>query len=107
MNDTTYIEAARRLAENMMSNGGNTPEQRLAFGYQSSTARRPSPGAQTVLVSGFERHMEHYRSNRSAALELVSVGQSTRDETLDVAELASYTMMASLILNLDGTITKE
>ena len=107
MNDTTYIEAARRLAEHMMSNGGTTPEERLVFGYQTSTARRPRPEARTVLVAGFERHMEHYRANRSAALELVSVGQSSRDETLNVAELASYTMMASLILNLDGTITKE
>jgi len=44
---------------------------------------------------------------KAAALELISVGESPRNETLDVAELASYTMVANLILNLDGTITKE
>ena len=40
-------------------------------------------------------------------MELVSQGEHARDETLDVSELASYAMVANLILNLDGTITKE
>ena len=44
---------------------------------------------------------------RQAALELVDVGEHLRNETLDIAELASYTMTASLILNLDRTITKD
>jgi hypothetical protein len=58
-------------------------------------------------MSGFYRHLERYRGDRSSALALVKVGEHARDETLDVAELASYTMTASLILNLDGTVTKE
>ncbi len=107
MNDVTYVEAARRLAERMMAEGGTTPEERLAYGYRAATAHRPRPEAHEVLVDGFQRHMAHYQGDRAAALELISMGESPRDETLDVAELASYTMAASLILNLDGTITKE
>ena len=107
MNDVTYIEAARRLAERMITDGGTTPEERLVYGYRAATAHRPQPEAQAVLLDGFQYHMNHYQNDRVAALDLISMGESPRDETLDVVELASYTMTASLILNLDGTITKE
>ena len=61
----------------------------------------------SVLVDAFSGHLVRYRSNRGAALQLVSAGQSARDQTLDIAELAAYQMVASLILNLDATITKD
>ena len=107
MNDVTYVEAARRLAERMMTEGGETPAERVDFAYRLATAHRPSPAAEAILVDGFERHLQRYQSDRGAALDLISQGESARDETLDVAELASYTMVANLILNFDGTITKE
>ena len=107
MNDVTYVEAARRLAERMMVEGGATADERIAYGHRLATAHRPRPEAQTVLVDGYRHYLERYQGDRSAALELVSAGERARDETLDIAELASYTMVANLILNLDGTITKE
>ena len=107
MNDVTYIEAARRLAERMMTEGGTTPSERVAYAHQLAMARRPSPEAEAVLVDALHHHQDRYQNDRAAALELVSMGEFPRDEILDVAELASYTMVASLILNLDGTITKE
>ncbi len=107
MNDVTYVEAARRLAERMMVEGGETPAERVDFAYRLTTAHRPPPAAEAILVDGFQRHLERYRADRGAALDLISQGESPRDQTLDVAELASYTMVANLILNFDGTITKE
>ena len=107
MNDVTYVEAARRLAERMMTEGGETPEDRMGYAYLLATAHRPRPQAQAILLQGYERHLDRYRADRGAALELVTQGESARDETLDVAELAAFTMMANLILNFDGTITKE
>ena len=107
MNDVTYVEAARRLAERMMTEGGETPEDRMGYAYLLATAHRPPPQAQAILLQGYERHLDRYRADRGAALELVTQGESARDETLDVAELAAFTMMANLILNFDGTITKE
>ena len=107
MNDVTYVEAARRLAERMMIEGGETPDERVAYAYLLATAHRPRTEAQTILVNGFEQHFDRYQADRGAALELVSQGKHPRDETLDVAELAAYTMVANLILNFDGTITKE
>ncbi len=107
MNDVTYVEAARSLAERMMTEGGTTPEQRVSYAYRLATAHRPWPDTQAVLVDGFHHHLDRYQADRTAALQLVSVGERPRDETLDIAELASYTMVANLILNLDRTITKE
>ena len=107
MNDVTYVEAARRLAERMMTAGGETPAERVGFAYRLATARRPPAAAEAILVDGFRRHLDRYQADRGAALDLVRQGESPRDETLDVAELAAYTMVANLILNFDGTITKE
>ncbi len=107
MNDVTYVEAARRLAERMMTEGGATPEERVAFAYRLATAHRPRPEVQEILAGGFRDYLDRYQADRRAALELVNVGESTRDETLDISELASYTMVASMVLNLDRTITKD
>ena len=107
MNDVTYVEAARRMAERMIIEGGTTPEDRVAFAYRLATARQPRENAQAVLVDGFRSYLDRFAADRSAALGLVNVGESPRDETLDIAELASYTMVANLILNLDRTITKD
>ena len=107
MNDVTYVEAARRLAERMMTEGGTNPSDQISYAYLLATAHLPSPQALAILIQGYQRHLNRYRADRAAALELVSQGESSRDETLDVSELASLTMVANLILNLDGTITKE
>ena len=107
MNDTTYVEAARRLAERMMTEGGATPEERVEYAYRLATAHRPRPAAREVLAGGFRDYLDRYQADRRAALDLVDVGEHPRDETLDIAELASYTMVASMILNLDRTITKD
>jgi hypothetical protein len=56
------------------------------------------------LLKGRE---DEFRRNRSAALKLVSVGESPRDKRIDAAELAAWTTVASAILNLDETITKQ
>ena len=107
MNDVTYVEAARRLGERMMTEGGTTPNERIAYAYRLATGQRPAAGARAVLRETFEDFLGTYEADRAAALEFVDVGESPRDETLDVAELASYQMVASMILNLDRTITKD
>ena len=107
MNDVTYVEASRMLAERMIAEGGTTPEDRIDFAYRLATAHRPRPEARAVLADSFYNSIDRFQADRQAALELVDVGEHPRNETLDIAELASYTMTASLILNLDRTITKD
>jgi hypothetical protein len=107
MNDEQYVEAARKLAERVMTSGGATPSERLAFGFRLATARPPEKAELGVLLRVFERQLAHYRADRGAADKLLAVGEAPRNKALDTAELAAYTMAANLILNLDETITKE
>ena len=110
MNDVTYVEAARALGERTLQQGasGNSAvKQNITYMYRLASSRMPSDDVQSILVSAYENYFSEYQSDRAAALLLVSEGQSVRDQTLDIAQLAAYQMVASLILNLDGTITRD
>jgi hypothetical protein len=107
LNDVTYVEAARVLAQRVLREGSATPEERIVLMFRLVTARPPRPAERQILLDGFRHHREQYRQDKEAARKLVRVGESPRDERLDVSELAAYTAVANLILNLDETITKE
>ncbi len=107
MNDVTYVEAARVLAQRIMAQGGKSPEERLTLAFRLAVARPPSALEVKVLAGNLDYHLRRYRQDRPAALKLVSAGESPRNPTLDVGELAAYTAVAGLILNLDEVITKE
>ncbi|MFQ5733849.1 MAG: DUF1553 domain-containing protein, partial [Planctomycetaceae bacterium] len=107
LNDVTFLEAARVLAERALTEGGNSPAARIAYAFRLTTARRPRPAELRILTAGFRAHRAHYRKDRKAAERLVSTGEAKRDPKLDAAELAAYTATTSLILNLDEVVTKE
>lgn len=107
LNDVTFVEAARMLAQRGMKEAGPTAGARLRLMFRLATARQPRPAESAVLQSALEHYREVYRQDRAAAAKLLQVGEAPRDQTLDVAELAAYANTASLILNLDETITKE
>jgi hypothetical protein len=107
LNDVTYLEASRKLAERMLNSGGQNPEERIAFAFRLATARLPRPQEQKVLLDTFSRFFEKYRNDPKSAVKYLKQGESEISEKIDPRELASYTTIASLILNLDETITKE
>ena len=107
LNDPTYIEAARFLAQRMMRDGGTTPKSRIRHGFHLATGREPRPNELSVLVTGWRRMEASFRSNRSDAESLLIVGEMKADPALDPVELAAYSTVASTLLNLDETITKE
>ena len=107
LNDETYTEASRKLAERMLKEGGEYPSQRLGYGFKLAAARAPRAAELLVLMSGLESRMADYRANSKSAEELLSAGESARDAKLDAVELAAYTTAASVILNLDEVVTKQ
>jgi hypothetical protein len=107
MNDITYVEASRMLAQRVLKEGGASAEQRLTCMFRLLTARPPRSVEMKILLADLERHLTQYRRDGEAALKLLSVGEAKRDERLDTAELAAYTAVANLILNLDETISRE
>ncbi|MBI4905662.1 MAG: DUF1553 domain-containing protein [Acidobacteria bacterium] len=107
MNDVTYLEAARKLAERMMKEGGRAPSERIAYGYRLTTSRVPRPREIEVLLGNYRNRLDYYQTNPEAARMLLKQGDSPRDESLDASEVAAFANVASLILNLDETITKQ
>ena len=106
MNDVTFVEAARKLAERMISHGGSGAGERIRFAFRLATAREPRAGELKLLTANLERQQARFRTDAAAALALVSAGESPRDERVPTGELAAYTAVANLILNLDETITR-
>jgi hypothetical protein len=107
LNDVTYVEAARRLAELAISRGGSTPDERITFAFRRAVARSPSPSELTVLRKGLERYLAAFQHDRMPASQLIRHGESAVDGTIAPSELSAYTAIAGVILNLDETITME
>jgi hypothetical protein len=77
MNDPTYVEAARKLAERMMKEGGAAPAERVAFAFRLATARMPSESETRALVQLFEKQRAHFSISPEKADGLLAVGEST------------------------------
>jgi hypothetical protein len=107
LNDPTYIEAARALAERVLRDSGKDASHRIAFAFRLATARKPSLQETKVLRELLTQQLALYRGNVAAAEKLLTVGESKPDAKLERSELAAWTVVASTILNLDETITKE
>jgi hypothetical protein len=106
MNDVAFVEASRVLAERMI-HGAESAGERIAFAFERATGREARPAESAVLQKALRSFEEHYRKNPAAAWELLHEGHSGFDDSLDIAEVAAYAGVASLILNLDETVTKE
>jgi hypothetical protein len=107
LNDVTYVEAARAVAQRMMKEGGKTADQRVAYGFRLVLGREPTKEETRILATGVARREAHYRQNPAAAQKLVAEGDLKNPQGADPVELAAYTVSASTLLNLDETITKE
>ena len=107
MNDTIQLEAARKLAERMLLDGGNNPAERLSYAFELATARKPNGAERKALDSLLGRRLGVYRKDPEAAKAFISAGASKPDAKLNAVELAAYANVASLILNLDETITRN
>ncbi|MFZ4764042.1 MAG: PSD1 and planctomycete cytochrome C domain-containing protein [Roseimicrobium sp.] len=107
MNDPTYVEAARHLAQRMIKEGGTTIESRLTHGFHILLARDPSTQELQILTDAIERSIQDFTKDTEAAKQLLTIGEAKTDTKLNPAELAAYTTVASTLINLDETITKE
>ncbi|MCU1292008.1 MAG: Protein of unknown function (DUF1553)/Protein of unknown function (DUF1549)/Planctomycete, partial [Bryobacterales bacterium] len=107
MNDPTYIEASRALAQRDLIEAGPTPTDRIRFAFRLATDRDPTPKEFQILEGLYKKEMIHYDTDHAAAEKLLAIGESKRDPKLDPAQLAAWTLVTSTILNLDETITKN
>jgi len=107
MNDPTYVEAARSLAEHLLLEGGGTLPERLNYAFRRSVAR-PATSAEIAVLSGlYQKHLQEYMSEPAAAQKLLTAGEHPVPKGLNPTELAAWTSVARVILNLNETITRE
>jgi hypothetical protein len=107
MNDVTYVEAARKLAERLLLQGGTTPRDRIGYGYRLVLGRPPEARELELLLGALQRFQASFAPDASRSAEYLKAGASERNAGLDPAELAAYTAVSSLLLNLDETVTKD
>ncbi|MBN72055.1 MAG: hypothetical protein CME32_22595, partial [Gimesia sp.] len=107
LNDVTYVEASRKLAERMLKQKDQAPAERIRFAMRVVLAREPSERELDIFLKGWERYHSRFAAQPEAARKFLDVGESRSVNQYDPAEHAAYTVIASLILNLDETINRE
>ena len=106
MNDVQHFEAARALAERVLTEGGTTTEERIAFLYRTVLSRQPDADELRLVAGGAgEAARAVSRPTPTAAKKVVHVGESKPKGVAPADETAAWTMIANLILNLDETVT--
>jgi hypothetical protein len=106
LNEVTFVEAARVLAQRMNDQPNKDLEGKIRWGFRQVTGRYPEQQELDVLVTGYERRVQAYSSDLEAAKKLVAWGES---KVVDIqpSELAALTLTANVLLNLDEVVTKE
>lgn len=105
MNDVTYVEAARVLAERVMRSEKEAGA-RLELAFRLATGRRPAADEAKILTDRLETLQKQYADSPEEAKKLLSIGESAPDPSLNPLEHAAYTALSLLILNLDESLTK-
>lgn len=106
MNDETFLEASRVLAQHALT-AAESPLARTRWIFQKITGRRASRAEEIVLTTAVRAYASHYRDHEEAAGQLVRIGVNSVDPSVDGSELAAYTVLASLVFNLDESLTKQ
>ena len=107
LNDPTFIEAARVLAQRTLADGGQTDADRLTFAFREVLSRRPDDFEVKVLHRVLEQNRVIYQANAKEAEALVKTGIAPRPMDADVKDLAAWTAVCRAILNLSETMTRE
>ena len=106
LNDSVYTEAAQALARRVVGKIDGDVPLRAAFAWSLVTGR-PATAAETDRVTRlFKAQLKHYRQHKAAALQMATVPLGALPEKMDAAELAAWTVVASVLLNLDETLSK-
>lgn len=107
LNDPTYVESARALAERVLRDGGDGAGPRVQFAYRQVLCRKPSADEAKIVAALYEKHLKQFQAARKAAADFLTVGDWPVPQGMDAAELAAWTSVARVLLNLHETITRN
>ncbi|SVB10472.1 uncharacterized protein METZ01_LOCUS163326, partial [marine metagenome] len=107
MNDVQHVEAARNLAQRILKEGGAKDNQRIQWAWRVATSRRPAVEEAQVVQNVLDGHRTRFTKDAEAAKKLIAYGESTADPKLKPVDLATWTLVANLLLNLDEVVNKN
>jgi hypothetical protein len=107
MNDVQHVEAARALGERVLKQSPADAISRISTMYRLVVARYPDELELQQLTKALDGFAQRYKNDREGALQLINFGQSAAGPTFEASELAAYTLLANLILNLDEAVTRN
>jgi len=107
MNDIQHVEAARNLAQRIIREGGAKDEERILWAWRTVTSRRPEPEETRIVSDLLGAHRDRFCDDLEGAQKLIGYGESAADKTILPRELAPWTLVANLLLNLDEVVNKN
>jgi len=107
LNDPVYMEAAQALARRLVAAGGSTPAERIRFGYRVCLSRNPSEDELNRLTGFHAKSVERFRADPAKAKDVATQPLGAAPAGVDIAELAAWTMVGNVLLNLDEMLMKR
>ncbi|MDZ4850888.1 MAG: DUF1553 domain-containing protein [Pirellulaceae bacterium] len=107
MNETTFIESAKKLGERMLNEGGSTKQERIDFAFRTLTSRHPSEPELTILCRALDSYLHEFSLDPEKAKSTLKLGDSTVNSKISAIELAAATALANVLLNLEEVTTRE
>ncbi len=107
LNDPTYVEAARAFAARILAEGGKSDQKRIEWAWRTALSRHPTLEESKTVTDLLAKHLNEYQADLEAARAFLSVGLSKTVGELNPAQLAAWTSVARVILNLHETITRS
>jgi len=107
MNDVQHVEAARNLAQRILKEGGGDDAARVRWAWRVVTARQPEAGEAKIITDVLAGHRARFAKDADAAKKLIAFGESKADPKLAPVDLAAWTLVANLLLNLDEVVNKN
>jgi hypothetical protein len=106
LNDPTFVEAARIFASRLLQQGPSTAGEKIDAAFRRALARLPKDSEKQSLLNFLDLQRAHYRENLEESGKLMLVGNAPPGPNSDPAELAAWTQVCRVILNLHETITR-
>jgi len=107
LNDPSYVEASRVFAVRILKEGGSDTKSRITWAWRQTLSRAPRADELKTIQALLKKHLLEYRGNKAAAESLLKIGQTPLPKNVDQSELAAWTNIARVILNLHETITRS
>jgi len=107
MNDIQHVEAARALGQRILKEGGTNAADRIRWAWRLVTARHPDNEESRIVMKALETHLARFAADPEAAEKLVAFGESKAAPDIRQDQLAAWTLVANLLLNLDEVVNKN